>query len=387
MDTVSSRFDEIRPLNNNEVKATIEELLNTPKFEMAVKTAMPTIDWDSFCIKMRSLRTKREFKTQMSALALKSIAANTASLLDYSREERIDRHAAYTFITNHRDIVLDAAFLNYVLHQAGAEMTQVAIGDNLLIEPWIEKLVRLNNSFIVKRGVSIRQMLEVSKTLSAYIHYAIKELNESVWIAQREGRAKDSNDFTQEALLKMLVMGGEEATILDNLIELNIEPMAISYEFDPCDFLKAKEYQQKRDNKEHKESPADDLVNMQTGIVGFKGHIHFCFGHPINEQLKQLDPSMEKAELYRTVAAIIDKEIHQNYMFFPINYIAYQRTFGDDRFADKYNEADIAAVDKYFEGQLAKIQLPNKDSEYLLSKMYEMYANPVKNYLIATNQH
>ena len=155
-----------------------------------------------------------------------------------------------------------------MLYDVGYGMTQVAIGDNLLIRSWIETLVRLNNIvFIVKRGVSVRQMLEVSKTLSSYIHHAIKDVKESVWIAQREGRAKDSDDRTQGSVLKMLSIGGDKDNLLLNLMDLNIVPVAISYEFDPCDFLKAKEFQMKRDDPNYVKCQRDDLLSMETGIL------------------------------------------------------------------------------------------------------------------------
>ena len=234
-ETVSPNFDEIRPLNNNEVKDAIEKLLASDDFERALRYIMPDLNWTEFSALMRSFKTKEDFKSVMAYNAVMTVAKKTTFSLTISGKSRLPKEPC-TFISNHRDIVLDAAFLNVMLYDVGHGMTQVAIGDNLMIRPWIETLVRLNNSFIVKRGVSVRQMLEVSQTLSAYIHHTIKETKESVWIAQREGRSKDSDDRTQGSVLKMLNMGGTK-DFLTNMMELNIVPVAISYEYDPCDFL------------------------------------------------------------------------------------------------------------------------------------------------------
>lgn len=188
---------------------------------------------------------------------------------------------------------------------------EIAIGDNLLIYPWIKKLVRVNKSFIVQRALSMRQMLESSARMSRYIHFAVTQKQENVWIAQREGRAKDSNDRTQDSVLKMLAMGGE-GDIIDRLKELHIVPVALSYEYDPCDFLKAKEMQQKRDSETFKKSQADDLTNMQTGIFGYKGRVHFQTGPCINEELEALR-GLPKTEVFTQVSTLIDKHIHRNY--------------------------------------------------------------------------
>jgi 1-acyl-sn-glycerol-3-phosphate acyltransferase len=309
------------------------------------------------------------------------VAQNTTFSLTISGRSRLpEGHVPCTFISNHRDIVLDAAFLNVMLYDVGYGMTQVAIGDNLLISPWIEKLVRLNNSFIVKRGLSGRQQLEASALLSAYIHHTIKETQESVWIAQREGRAKDSDDKTQHSILKMLNMGGDK-DILSNLMELNIVPVAISYEFDPCDFLKAKEFQQKRDNADYAKSKRDDLLNMETGILNNKGRVHFTIGSPINPQLTRLDNITDKNELYSRIAAIIDKEIYKHYRFYPCNYVAYDMLTNSGRFSSNYGLKDKKQFEAYLQGQLDKIVFPDKDEGYLRNRILEMYTNPLKNHL------
>ena len=214
------------------------------------------------------------------------------------------------------------------------------------------------------------------------MHFAIKEKNENIWIAQREGRAKDSDDRTQKSILQMMSMGGE-GSIIDRLKQLHLVPLAISYEYDPCDYLKAKEYQQKRDDADWKKGPTDDLVSMQTGIFGYKGHVHYHAAPCLDEYLDSLDPDMPKQDLYNKVAAHIDHEIHSNYRLYPGNYVALDLLENTTSHASEYTEEDKQKFMKYIEGQLAKIDLPDKDEAYLKERILTMYANPVRNYLAA----
>lgn len=382
MDTeVSYNFDDIRPLNNDEVKDAIEALVTNEDFERAFRYIKPDVNWEEFSETMRSFKTKEDFKSKLAYEAVMMVANKTTFSLTISGRSRLPKDKKpCTFISNHRDIVLDASFLNVMLYDVGYGMTQVAIGDNLMIRPWIETLVRLNNSFIVKRGVSVRQMLDVSKKLSAYIRHTINETKESIWIAQREGRAKDSNDRTQGSVLKMLNMSGDK-DIVSNIMDLNIFPVAISYEYDPCDFLKAKEFQMKRDDPDYVKSQRDDLLSMETGILNNKGRVHFTLTEPINDQLVTLDRSMEKNELVAAIASIIDKEIYKHYRFYPCNYVAYDMLTGTKRFSGNYGLRDKKHFEEYLQGQLDKIVLPNKDEAFLRTKILEMYTNPLKNHM------
>ncbi len=378
-----NEFDDIRPLYDEEVPGVIEELLKDVEFKRVVYYLLPNTDWNVFESMMRSFKTKKEFQNGIVRQTVKHVANKTMASLDLKGLENIRKDEAYTYISNHRDIVLDAGVLCILLADAGLETTEIAIGDNLLIHPWIEKFVRLNKSFIVQRGVSIRQMLEVSTKLSNYINYTINEKKQSVWIAQREGRSKDSNDNTQESLLKMLSLSG--GNFESGIKSINIVPLSISYEYDPCDFLKAKEFQLKRDDPEYKKSPKDDLLNMETGLLGFKGNVHFQICKPINPILKDSLKDLEKQEQITTVAATIDREIHLNYRFYPGNYIAYDSLNKSKKFCDKYTKKDIDTFNEYIWQRLELIDLENKDVPFLTEKLLEMYSNPLKNYLIAKN--
>ena len=282
------------------------------------------------------------------------------------------------FISNHRDIVLDSAILDLMLYEADFPTTcEIAIGDNLLIYPWIKTLVRMNKAFTVRRSLKAKEMMESSILMSRYMHYAITEKKENIWIAQREGRAKDSSDHTQDSVLKMLAYGGE-GTIVERLKELNIVPLTISYEYDPCDYLKAQEFQQKRDDPSWKKSKQDDLDNMKIGIFGFKGHVHYRTGTPVNQWIDELK-DMPKTEIFKEIAQRLDKAIHSGYMLYPGNFIAYDELHGNDCFKNRYSQHDKKVFEDYINGQIAKIKLPNPDIPFLRERILTMYANPVAN--------
>ena len=378
-------FDDIRPYYDHEVAPTIERLLNNSQFRDLMKSLFPGEKWKQIEQMLRSFTNQRDFQHALIKELVFELLKKASSSAVCNSFENIPKTGACTYISNHRDIVLDAAILCSLLAEKGYETVEIAIGDNLLLTEWIIDLVRLNKSFIVKRSLSGRQMFEASKHLSKYMHYAIREKKQSIWIAQREGRAKDSNDRTQEGLIKMLAMGGEH-DFLKNLEELNLTPLTYSYEYDPCDFLKAKEFQQKRDITDFKKSKEDDLLNMKTGLLGYKGRIQLQIGRPINPVLNEIDKSLNRNELVSKVANIIDNEIFLNYNFYPVNYIAYDRLWGGDFFKDKYSVEDIKNFDNYFNQQLDKIDLPEKDIPFLTNKMYEMYAYPVKNYMSALKE-
>ncbi|MBR3884606.1 MAG: acyltransferase [Bacteroidaceae bacterium] len=380
--TIPKEFDEIRPYVPEELPAVYEELIADPEFKMVIEHIFPQIPFEKVAEMMRNSKTNLDFQKALVYPFLGTLIQKFSRgiTMSYDNKEHL---GAILSISNHRDIILDSAFLCLLMVQNIDNTVEIAIGDNLLIRPWIKKLVRVNRSFIVQRSASIREMLASSKRLSSYIHHAITERKQPVWIAQREGRAKDSNDTTQEGLIKMFSMYSNE-DIIDSLKVLNIAPTTISYEFDPCDYLKAKEFQQKRDNPEHKKSPIDDLINMQTGLFGYKGAIHYHVADVINEQIAQIDRELTKNEKTATVARIIDHIIHKNYRLWPVNYYYYELLTGDSQFADKYTEADKEQLDKYLAERIEKVDLPNKDEAFLRTKILEMYANPLINYLKAT---
>ena len=375
-------FDEIRPYEAGEMKQAFDDLLNDRQFNIVMKGFAPwlpkSVRNGLLRLAFTGIKTPLDFQKRFMKPVVKFIMrkhTDGCSFLDSSISS-YDKSQRYTFVSNHRDIVLDSAFLDVLLVEAGYPTTvEIGIGDNLLIYPWIKRLVRMNKAFTVRRGLSLRETLAASQLMSRYIHYAVTQKKENIWIAQREGRAKDSSDHTQDAVLKMLAMGGD-------LKELNIVPLTISYEFDPCDYLKAQEFQQKRDNPAFKKSRQDDLDNMKTGIFGYKGRVVYRPAAPINTWIDELS-DLPKTEWFKALAERMDREIHRGYELYPCNYIALDELNGDNANAALYTAADKQRFEQYLAGQLAKIQLPNKDEAFLRERMLTMYANPVRNLMAA----
>ena len=459
---LNSQFDEIRPYEAGEMKQAFEELLNDRQFSLVLKGFAP---WLPKAVRNGLLRlaflgvkTPLDFQLRFMKPVVKWIirkhtdgcSFDDTSLRIENSELGFDNYdmskcgndamkqgmqgnhnsqfsipnsqLRYTFVSNHRDIVLDSAFLDVMLVDHGYPTTvEIGIGDNLLIYPWIKRLVRMNKAFTVRRGLTAHEMMRSSQLMSSYIHYAVTKKKENIWIAQREGRAKDSDDRTQESVLKMLAMGGPllienselrmenydmsqggnasgesldrnitdkgnhnsefsilNSQLLSSLKELNIVPLTISYEFDPCDYLKAQEFQQKRDNPSFKKSKQDDLDNMKTGIFGYKGRVHYHCAAPANTWLNELT-DLPKAEFFKVVSQRMDRELHRNYRLYPCNYIACDELNGNEEHAAHYTTADKQRFEKYLNGQLAKINIPNKDEAFLRERMLTMYANPLRN--------
>lgn len=377
-----TEFNEIRPYNDEELPQIFEELIADPAFRKAATGAIPNVPFELLAQKMRTCKTKLDFQKAFCYGILWKIAEEHTNGLTLDHNALPNKKKAYTYISNHRDIILDSGFLSILLVDQGMDTVEIAIGDNLLIYPWIKKLVRVNKSFIVQRALTMRQMLEASTRMSRYMHYTIAEKNQSIWIAQREGRAKDSNDRTQDSVLKMLAMGGE-GDLIDRLKEMNIAPLAISYEYDPCDFLKAREFQLKRDIEGYKKTTQDDLINMQTGLFGYKGKVHFQVASCINDELEQIDRSLPKPELFAAISACIDQRIYRNYRMYPGNYVAYDWLNGTIEFTGIYSQEEKQQFVGYIEQQLGKIEIPNKDEAFLREKLLLMYANPLINHLAA----
>lgn len=390
---MANEFDEIRPYGPGEVWPAVKTLLNDRQFMTMLRGFVPLPKWmlkGILRIAFIGVKTPLDFQKRYMAKVVKRVIRKCSDGCSFSGHPMPSKAQHHTYVSNHRDIVLDSAILDYKLIEAKYDNTvEIAIGDNLLIYPWIRTLVKLNKAFTVKRGLSPRQLMESSMLMSRYIHHAVNEKGENIWIAQREGRAKDSDDRTQDSVLKMLSMGrgtledGSKPTDVQSLEDLNIVPLTISYEYDPCDYLKAMEMQLKRDNPQYKKSKKDDLDNMKTGILGYKGRIHYECAPCINEWLHEY-ADLPKKEFYTAVAHRMDEEIHRGYELFPGNFIALDRLNGNRDHADRYTAADEQRFNDYLKGQLEKINIPNRDDEAIMQYMLTMYANPARNKLALT---
>ncbi len=310
---------------------------------------------------------------------LDRLLQTTTSGLTLTGFKNLKKSESALFLTNHRDIILDSAFLSYAYKQQTGDRIYIGIGTNLYAQPWIEDFVRANKAFSVIRGGSPREILTNSSLLSGYILHVISELHHNVWLAQREGRAKDGNDRTQPAVLKMLTMVGE-GTLQERLKKLNITPVSLSYEYDPCDYLKAKEMQIKRDNGVYVKTKADDLLSMKTGLMGWKGKVAFCITPSINSELAEaISQYAIRNEQIEHVAQIIDEHIHRHYHIFNTNKIAYDEYLHTDKYAKDYTNEERMAFAEYIDKKIGLIEDIEPDREFLREKILEMYANPLVN--------
>ena len=379
---MNKEFDDIRAYGPEDLPEAYERLTADPQFKAVVEKVFPHVPFEALSAKLKQCKTNLDFQVTFCYPFLKDLLSKASTGCDIDITN-IDINRRYTFVSNHRDIVLDSALLDVMLIDSGFKTTcEIAIGDNLLAAPWIKDLVRVNKSFIVLRSAGIREMLTNSKRMSEYMHLVINEKNDNIWIAQREGRAKDSDDRTQEAILKMMAMGGE-GSATERLRQLHIVPLSISYEYDPCDYLKAAEFQLKRDIEGWKKSKQDDVLSMQTGIMGFKGAIHYHCAPAIDDYLEQIPADTPKGDIFKVVASHIDKCIHYNYRLYPNNLAALDILEGTSH--GGYSESEKATFEQYIAKQLSKtVDMLNKlgitpDKPFLRERMLTMYANPARN--------
>jgi hypothetical protein len=378
---IPAEFEKMRSLEDDEVRGAVLSLLDDPAFVKIVKGMIKGVPIWVHKLYTRRFKTVNSFQLGMICPFLNRILkkattgfTNDFSALPGGRED-------FIYLSNHRDIVLDSAYLDYILIVLnGKKSVEIGIGNNLLIHPWIETLVRLNRSFVVNRSATAAELLESSKQLSRYIRFVIEEKKSPVWLAQREGRAKDSDDRTQKSVLKMLAMSGsDDMSLSEKLQSLHICPLTISYEYDPCDWLKAAEFQLKRDNPDYVKSEQADLDNMKTGIFGFKGHLHYQVSAPIDKEIAALDSAVPRNQFLDQVAKIIDRHIFEGYRIYPCNRIALDMLRGDNAEASNYTPEQKQAFQTYLDGQLAKIDFPNPDWDFLRERILTMYANPLIN--------
>jgi len=379
MDVDICNFNEIRPYDDNEVPGAIENLVADKELEPFFRNLLPDFDFRKFTGQLKQVNTIFDFQSMFAYTALKFIIKNSITTLSTSGIDELDIKKSFLFISNHRDIVLDCSFMNFALFEKGHNTSQTAIGDNLFVSPIITHFLKLNKSFTVKRNIQPRAFYDYSKNLSAYINYVIKDKPESVWIAQREGRAKDGNDKTQYGLLKMLMMSIDKSE-KEAFFNLNVTPVSASYEYDPCDYLKAIELYMTSHELPFEKTPDKDLKSMMLGIMGFKGNVHIAFGRQLTTEDFSDVEDLPFNDWVKMVAEKIDFQIHSNYRLWASNYMAYDILNKKKQFADKYTSEDKTAFLEYLNKRIALVP-ENLDSDEIKSILLTMYSNPVKNYL------
>ena len=375
------KFDAIRPYRDDEIKEVLERLLTDRDFLGSIAnfyyprltTVLPSLmQWlakGKLRSQLKDVYTVRSMQDVIAEYMDKMIH-DTTTKLTHSGMHNLDEGRNYLFISNHRDITMDPAFVNYMLYHAGYETLQIAIGDNLLKQPFVTDLMRLNKSFIVQRSLKGRELLQSLKLLSEYIHYCI-HTGQNVWIAQREGRAKDGVDKTDPALLKMLAMSRRDLSLGQSLSELHLVPVAISYEYDACDILKAEELYAIQKDGSFTKNESTDIHSIVTGMIGFKGHVHVAFGSEL-----EIDSDEPEA-----IAALIDEQILKNYRLSDANYIAAEILQKEGAVVDQ----DLAAVIQEKSISESSRRVFSKRISTTQSKLMQHllfgYANPLVNKL------
>jgi glycerol-3-phosphate O-acyltransferase len=367
--------------SDEEAKAAIQELFDYPSLLQGMKAFLPPVLNEMILSVKDQINSVGDFQQKIAYPLFKAIEKDSISKLSTSGLENLDPSAQYLFISNHRDIILDSAFLNIVLFEQGLRTSQIAIGDNLMRHRISELIFHINKSFVVKRTGTPMELYRYSVQLSEYIWRQITGKTDSVWIAQREGRAKDGDDRTQVGLLKMLSLSAK-TDLKTYFRELKVVPVAISYEHDPCDLLKTQEFLNKRANPDFKKTFEEDVQHMLLGLKGYKGAVNFHFSAPFNIELDAFDAIPNAKKQLELLAEMIDQRIHQHYKLRPINYVAQDLLVKTPSFRNYYSSEDFEKCSAYFE-QRFKL-LTNDEAglgrEYLL----KMYANPLLNQLAAT---
>ncbi|MGA8138276.1 MAG: 1-acyl-sn-glycerol-3-phosphate acyltransferase [Pseudomonas gingeri] len=374
-------FDTIRPYDDSEVPAVMARLFGDQAFlDILTHFRFPRLA-GAFGWLLRPLiahRLRREFAGVTSVATLQDkvevyvdqTIERATDGVTYTGVEQFKSGQAYLFLANHRDIVMDPAFVNYAVYHAGLPTPRIAIGDNLLQKPFVSDLMRLNKSFIVHRSIAgRREKMAAYQLLSAYINHSIRHDCQSIWIAQAEGRAKDGDDRTESAILKMFHMSRKDEPFAEVIRSLNLTPVSISYEYDPCDQAKARELYIRATTGSYTKAPGEDDVSIAKGITGYKGRVHVNFAAPLTGEFEDT----------KVLATEMDRQILEGYRLFPVHYLAYAQWSEADPQLQVPGAAQVFAAD-----ELAKAQAqwqerldacPVEHRPYLV----QQYATPVRN--------
>ena len=373
-----TKFDDIRPYNDSEVHPALERIVANPLFSNISKYLFPGMDENLFKQALLSCYTKDDFQVKIMSRIVDKVLADTTKGLSYEGMEHFDGGKKYLIVSNHRDIVLDSAIIQLILYKAGAQTTEIAVGDNLITSSFIEDITRCNKMIKVVRSTSPREVYTTSKKLSEYMRCNVSTQESSIWIAQRNGRTKDGADITEQGVLKMFDMSGTGDFVKD-FAELHIMPASISYEYEPCDLYKAVEMYIKRRQK-YVKAEGEDLNSILTGIMQPKGRVHIQFNEPVTLQEIEDAAQLDKNERFKALGAAMDRKILANFKLWPNNYIAYDMLNGGGRFAGKYTVEEKEAFEGYVTDKLGKAGI-EADMDELREIFLSIYANPVVSYL------
>jgi len=372
-------FEELRPFYDSEANEIMHRMAKDPKYMQLLSYLWPGINETEAIAKAHNTKSIYDFQTGYMSLAIWSIVKSSSTGLTWSGIENLDKNKSYLYIANHRDILLDSALLQIILEKEDFATSEITFGSNLMDQGFITDFGRMNRMFTVKREGNAKELYDISKQLSAYIRHTILDKKTSVWIAQRNGRTKDGNDQTQTGLLKMLGMSGGK-DFLQNFSELNIVPLTISYEYEPCDFLKAQELYLSDLHSKYVKASGEDLNSIITGIKQPKGKIHLTIGKPIKDELAEINKLNNDNEKIKQLTALIDKRIYTDYKLNPVNYIAYDLYHQTNVFESNYTKEEKEKFNAYLSKGISEL---NDESDMTGNILLKMYSYPVENKLDA----
>ncbi len=366
-------FENIRSCNDEEINPILRKITSEPIFHNVLNYFFPDKPNEEIISEINSFTSASEYQKKFIIKVIRAVIKQSSDGLTYSGFENIDTNKAYLFIANHRDITLDSAILQLLLFEHNHKIPEISFGSNLLMSELIINAFKVNRTFMVIRDGNIREMLKNSKQLSAYIRHSITQKNTSVWIAQRNGRAKDGNDKTEPGLLKMINMSGTKS-FPENFTELNVVPVTISYEYEPCDFMKAKELYASQ-YATYNKTQDEDLYSVITGVTQQKGRIHLSLGEPIYDVLHEIEDTTNNNK-FAKLREIIDRQISGNYKLWKTNYIAFDLLNNENKYTDFYSSEEKEAFKEYMSKQQSDIK---KDKKTIEEMFLNIYAKPVVN--------
>ena len=371
---MQSKFDDIRPYNPPEIPPAMQRIAASEHFGVLSNYIFPDRDVEDVREMILNIRTTDEFQVKVMYYVNEQVVRRSMTGLTIDGIENLNPQTNYLFVSNHRDIMLDSSLLQYLLHNNGFRTTEITFGSNLMISQLIIDIGKANKMFKVIRSSTIREFLKNSLHLSEYMRYTITEKGESIWIAQRNGRTKDGNDATDQGIIKMFCMS-KPSDLLRAVDELNIVPLAISYQIESCDILKTRELYLSQKGEKYVKHPYEDLNSILTGIQQPKGHVHLSFCKPVTSEEFEFDPKIPN-EFYKNVATLIDKRIYSRYKLYNNNYIAHDMRTGKDTFSEFYTKEEKEIFLAHCRYMLEQIE---GDKETLMSIFLGIYANPVDN--------
>lgn len=379
-------FSEIQPYSDDEIPAVIDRLLQEPLLYTMMAWVYPSLDKNDIQEMFREIGSVEDFQHNISGPVFKVVTQMTTSGLTFTNMDRIKANEAYLFLSNHRDIILDSALLNVSLMEKGRPTTQIAIGNNLLRNPLISDLARINRNFIVDRDSNSKEMLLKSIRLSNYIRKTIIDEKTSIWIAHKEGRSKDGDDRTASGLVKMLTLSSEDDPIL-SLKEINIMPMVVSYEYDPCDLFKVNELLSLKKDGVYEKQKGEDFSSMMKGVTGHKGGVNISVGNVLSQVYDDIAEIENRNDKIKAFSAVVDTRMHELYKLWPTNYIAYDWMHGERKYRSEYTPIQGAAFKNYIRGRVLKLAMSRKKlghqregfMKLVRETLLQMYANPVIN--------